>query len=43
VQWAVSVVEFQGKEHELGGIIRTAYTIFGHSIGHGFGVSERPN
>ena len=42
-QWAVSVVEFQGKEQELGGIIRTAYAIFNSSIGKGFGVSERPN
>jgi len=42
-QWAVSVVEFQGKEQELAGIIRAAYTRFKASIGHGFGVSERPN
>jgi D-amino-acid oxidase len=42
-QWAVSVVEFQGKEQELSGIIRTAYTMFKASIGKGFGVSERPN
>ena len=42
-QWAVSVVEFQGKEQELGDIIRTAYTTFKNSIGQGFGVSERPN
>jgi D-amino-acid oxidase len=42
-QWAVSVVEFVGKEQELKGIIKTAYTTFKDSIGKGFGVSERPN
>jgi hypothetical protein len=42
-QWAVSVVEFQGKQQELKGIIKTAYTTFKNSIGKGFGVSERPN
>jgi D-amino-acid oxidase len=42
-QWAVSVVEFQGKEQELTEIIKTAYTTFKESIGHGFGVSTRPN
>jgi len=42
-QWAVSVVEFQGKERELGEIVRAAYTTFKDSIGKGFGVSERPN
>ncbi|MEA2959848.1 MAG: hypothetical protein QOJ58_5898 [Alphaproteobacteria bacterium] len=42
-QWAVSVVEFQGKEQELKGIIKTAYNTFKDSIGQGFGVSERPN
>jgi len=42
-QWAVSVVEFAGKEQELKGIIKTAYTTFKNSIGKGFGVSERPN
>jgi D-amino-acid oxidase len=42
-QWAVSVVEFQGKEQELAGIIKTAYTTFKSSIGQGFGVSQRPN
>lgn len=42
-QWAVSVVEFQGKEQELKGIIKTAYTTFKASIGKGFGVSERSN
>ena len=42
-QWAVSVIEFQGKEQELAGIIKTAYTTFKSSIGQGFGVSQRPN
>jgi D-amino-acid oxidase len=42
-QWAVSKVEFQGRERELGGILRTAYSTFKNSIGKGFGVSERPN
>src|SRR5258708_15587084 len=42
-QWAVSVVESTGKEHELGEIVRTAYTTFKNSVGKGFGVSERPN
>jgi D-amino-acid oxidase len=42
-QWAVSVVEFAGKEQELKDIIKTAYTTFRASIGKGFGVSERPN
>jgi D-amino-acid oxidase len=42
-QWAVSVIEFQGKEQELSGIIKTAYTTFKNSIGKGFGVSEQPN
>jgi hypothetical protein len=42
-QWAVSVVEFEGKEQEFKGIIKTAYTTFKNSIGKGFGVSERPN
>jgi glycine/D-amino acid oxidase-like deaminating enzyme len=42
-QWAVSVVEFTGKEQELGQILRTAYATFKDSIGKGFGVSERPN
>jgi D-amino-acid oxidase len=42
-QWAVSVVEFQGKQQELTDIIKTAYTTFKDSIGKGFGVSERPN
>src|SRR5262249_29731262 len=38
-QWAVSVVEFGGKEQELGEIIRASYTTFKNSIGQGFGVS----
>jgi glycine/D-amino acid oxidase-like deaminating enzyme len=42
-QWAVSVVEYQGKQQELAGIVKTAYTTFKNSIGHGFGVSQRPN
>jgi D-amino-acid oxidase len=42
-QWAVSVVEFGGKEKELTEIIKSAYTTFKGSIGRGFGVSERPN
>ena len=42
-QWAVSVVEFQGKEAELKGIIKTAFTTFEESIGKGFGVSRQPN
>ena len=42
-QWAVSVVEFTGKERELTDIIKFAYTTFKASIGQGFGVSERPN
>jgi D-amino-acid oxidase len=42
-QWAVSVVEYTGKERELTDIIKTAYTTFKASIGQGFGVSERPN
>jgi D-amino-acid oxidase len=42
-QWAVSVVEFSGKEQELQEIIKIAYTTFNSSIGKGFGVSHRPN
>jgi D-amino-acid oxidase len=42
-QWAVSVVEFQGKEQQLKAILKTAYATFKNSIGNGFGVSERPN
>jgi D-amino-acid oxidase len=42
-QWAVSIVEFAGKERELKGILKTAYTTFKNSIGKGFGVSQHPN
>jgi len=42
-QWAVSIVEYSGKEKELTGVITTAYTTFKNSIGKGFGVSELPN
>ena len=42
-QWAVSVVEFAGKERELTEIVRTAYREFKNRIGQGFGVFERPN
>jgi glycine/D-amino acid oxidase-like deaminating enzyme len=42
-QWAVSVVEFAGKQQELTDIIKFAYGTFKASIGQGFGVSERPN
>jgi glycine/D-amino acid oxidase-like deaminating enzyme len=42
-QWAVSVVEFSGKEQELKDVIKTAYTTFRNSIGKGFGVSQQPN
>jgi glycine/D-amino acid oxidase-like deaminating enzyme len=42
-QWAVSVVEYEGKQAELTQIIKTAYKDFKDSIGHGFGVSEQPN
>jgi glycine/D-amino acid oxidase-like deaminating enzyme len=42
-QWAVSVVEYAGKEAELKDILKIAYTMFKDSIGKGFGVSERPN
>jgi glycine/D-amino acid oxidase-like deaminating enzyme len=42
-QWAVSVVEFQGKQQEFAGIVKAAYTTFKDSIGKGFGVSEQPN
>jgi D-amino-acid oxidase len=42
-QWAVSVVEFDGKKAEFTDIIKTAYTTFKASIGQGFGVHERPN
>ena len=42
-QWAVSIVEYAGKEPELKRILRTAYTTFKESIGKGFGVSEHAN
>jgi D-amino-acid oxidase len=42
-QWAVSVVEFQGKKQELTDIIKIAHATFKASIGKGFGVFERPN
>ena len=42
-QWAVSVVEYKGKEAEFTEIIKTSYTTFKAGIGHGFGVYERPN
>jgi glycine/D-amino acid oxidase-like deaminating enzyme len=42
-QWAVSVVEYAGKEQELKGILKTAYTTFKASIGKGFGVTEQTN
>ncbi|MCG5217049.1 FAD-dependent oxidoreductase [Streptosporangium sp. KLBMP 9127] len=42
-QWAVSVVKYEGKEEELKGILKTAYTTFKNSIGKNFGVYERPN
>jgi glycine/D-amino acid oxidase-like deaminating enzyme len=42
-QWAVSVVEYKGKERELTDIIKIAYTTFKASIGKGFGVFEQPN
>jgi glycine/D-amino acid oxidase-like deaminating enzyme len=42
-QWAVSVVEFAGKERELADIVKFAYITFKRSIGKDFGVSERPN
>jgi D-amino-acid oxidase len=42
-QWAVSVIAFQGKQKELGEIVRTAYATFVNSIGKGYGVSKRPN
>ena len=42
-QWAVSVVEFAGKERELAEILTAAYREFKSRIGQGFGVVERPN
>ena len=40
-QWAVSVVEYEGKKKELTDIIKTAYRTFKDSIGKGFGVSGK--
>lgn len=42
-QWAVSVVEYAGKEQEFAGIVKIAYQTFEQSIGKGFGVVKRPN
>lgn len=42
-QWAVSVVEFAGKEAELREILKFAHKTFKDSIGKGFGVSEPSN
>jgi len=42
-QWAVSIVEYAGKEAELREILKFAYKRFKDSIGQGFGVSERSN
>jgi len=42
-QWAVSVVEYKGKEAEFTEIIKTAYRTFKSGIGHVFGVYERRN
>lgn len=42
-QWAVSVIEFGGKERELAEIVTAAYREFKNRIGQGFGVLERPN
>jgi D-amino-acid oxidase len=41
-QWAVSVVEYQGKQQELTDIIKTAYRTFEQG-GEPFGVYPRPN
>jgi glycine/D-amino acid oxidase-like deaminating enzyme len=41
-QWAVSVVEYQGKQQELTDIITTAYRTFEQG-GQAFGVYRRPN
>jgi glycine/D-amino acid oxidase-like deaminating enzyme len=41
-QWAVSVIEYQGKQQELTDIIKTAYTTFKNG-GEAFGVYPRPN
>jgi hypothetical protein len=42
-QWAVSVVEYAGKEGELAEILKTAHREFKNRIGQGYGVLERPN
>lgn len=42
-QWAVSIVNYAGKERELAEILRTAHRTFSESIGNGFGVYERDN
>jgi D-amino-acid oxidase len=43
-EWALSAVKYEGKEQELRGILKTAYTTFKNSIGKGFGVSaQRPS
>ena len=42
-QWAVSIVQFGGKEQELGQILRVAHAGFTALLGHGYGVYERPN
>jgi D-amino-acid oxidase len=42
-QWAVSVIEYAGKEQEFATIVKDSYNRFKSSIGHGFGVHERPN
>jgi glycine/D-amino acid oxidase-like deaminating enzyme len=42
-QWAVSVMAAEGKEQELSGIVRAAYTEFRSYLGPGWGVSEVPN
>jgi len=42
-QWAVSVMEFAGKEAELSEIVAFAYKRFTADIGASFGVSQRPN
>ena len=42
-QWAVSIVEHQGKDQELAQILRAAHAGFTSLIGKGYGVVERPN
>ena len=42
-QWAVSVIDFAGKNAEMKEILRFSYDTFKDSIGKGFGVSERSN